>query len=56
MGRGQTLHGIDLLAELPRADLRWNPGEPRPEQVRDLLAMADEDCPQNETVADHEHV
>lgn len=43
MGYGQTLHGIDLLAELPRADHRWEPGNSRPEEVADLLAMADED-------------
>jgi hypothetical protein len=43
IGKAQTLHGIDLLAELPRADRRWNAGDPRPEDVNDLLAMADED-------------
>lgn len=50
-GRGQTLHGIDLLTELPRADLRWNAGEPRLGDLRDLLAMADEDWPENEADA-----
>lgn len=42
-GAGQSLHGIDLLAELPRADCRWEPGQLRPDEVRDLLAMADGD-------------
>jgi hypothetical protein len=46
--RTGTLHGIDLLAELPRADLWWNPGEPRPTALRELLAMAEEDCPEDE--------
>jgi hypothetical protein len=45
LGQGQTLHGIDLLAELPRADRWWNPGEPRPQEVRDLLVMAEDDSP-----------
>lgn len=41
--KGQTLHGIDLLTELPRADRRWHAGEPRHGDIRDLLAMADDD-------------
>jgi hypothetical protein len=45
LGEGQTLHGINLLAELPRADRWWNAGEPRPQEVRDLLAMAEHDSP-----------
>ena len=45
LGEGQTLHGIDLLAELPRANRWWNPGEPRPQEVRDLLVMAEDDAP-----------
>jgi hypothetical protein len=43
LGKGQTLHGIDLLGELPRADCRWNAGDPRPREVADLLAMAEDD-------------
>lgn len=43
MGKGQTLYGSDLFAELPRPDCRWEPGKPRPEEVAALLAMADED-------------
>jgi hypothetical protein len=43
IGKGQTLHGIDLLSELPRADRRWNAGDPRAADVQDLLAMADDD-------------
>jgi hypothetical protein len=45
--RGQTLHSIDLLADLPRADRRWSAGEPRPADIRDLLAMADDDSPRH---------
>jgi hypothetical protein len=48
LGKGQTLHGIDLLTELPRADLRWNEREPRPGDLRELLALADEDWRENE--------
>lgn len=48
LGQGQNLYGIDLLIELPRADLWWSPGEPRPGDLRELLAMADEDWPENE--------
>ena len=43
LGRRQTLHSIDLVGELPRADCRWNAGEPRAVEVNDLLAMADGD-------------
>jgi hypothetical protein len=43
MGKLHALHGIDLMAELPRADRRWNAGEQRPEDIRDLLGMADDD-------------
>jgi hypothetical protein len=43
LGKGQTLHAIDLMTELPRADARWNAGEAPPEDIRDLLATADED-------------
>jgi hypothetical protein len=43
LGKGQNLHAIDLMTELPRADVRWSAGEPPPEDIRDLLATADED-------------
>jgi hypothetical protein len=43
VGTGQALHGIDRLAEVPRPDRRWEPGQSRPEDVSDLLAMADDD-------------
>jgi hypothetical protein len=42
VGNGQTLHGIDPLGP-PRADRRWEPGQPRADDITDLLAMADED-------------
>jgi hypothetical protein len=45
LGQGQNLYGIDLLTDLPRADLWWSPGEPRPGDLRELLTMADEDWP-----------
>jgi hypothetical protein len=44
LAKGQTLHAIDLLTELPRSDRSWTAGEPRPDDVRDLLAMADKDA------------
>lgn len=47
LGKGQNLHAIDLMTELPRADVRWNAGEPTPDDIRDLLAMADDDWPEN---------
>ncbi len=43
IGKGQRLDGIDLLGDLPRADRWWNPGDPRPDDVQALLAMADDD-------------
>lgn len=36
-----TLHGVDAMND--RADLYWDPGDRRPDEVRDLLLMADED-------------
>jgi hypothetical protein len=43
LAKGRTLHAIDLLAELPRADVAWNAGQPPAEQVTDLLALAAEE-------------
>jgi hypothetical protein len=42
LGEDGTLYAIDR-ADLPRADLRWSAGSPRPPEVADLLEMADDD-------------
>ena len=34
-----------------RHDRRWNAGDPRPEDVRDLLAMADDDWTESSVMA-----
>jgi hypothetical protein len=42
LGPHQTLGVIDR-ADLPRADVRWSAGGERPPEIRDLLALAEDD-------------
>lgn len=43
LGPGQTLHMFTGQATMPRADITVPAGGPRPAEVADLLALADED-------------
>jgi len=40
---GETLYHLDLRDGVPHADTDWLAGQPRPADVEDLLALADDD-------------